>query len=73
MRAAFSDFWFLDYGFGFHLAAAARLAISLRSSGVIDSALALPPLSPPRRPRATAAGFFRLRGLVGWPVAAATI
>jgi hypothetical protein len=46
-----------------------------RSSGLSDAARAFPPLSPPRRPSATAAGFFRFgrdeaRG--DWPVAAAT-
>jgi hypothetical protein len=37
---------------------AAFLAISARFFAVNDCALAGPPLSPPRRPRATAAGFF---------------
>ncbi|MGO8945074.1 MAG: hypothetical protein ACLQJ7_15545, partial [Syntrophobacteraceae bacterium] len=41
-----------------HLAFAAFLAISLRCSGVSFSALALPPLRPPRLPSSTAAGFF---------------
>jgi hypothetical protein len=41
----------------FHLAFAALRAISDRSSGVSLSARALPPFSPPRRPRTTAAGF----------------
>ena len=41
-----------------HRARAAFLAASLRSSGVIFLARALPPASPPSLPRATAAGFF---------------
>jgi len=46
-----------------HRARAARLAKARRSSSVIWEKNALAPapaaLSPPRRPRATAAGFFR--------------
>jgi hypothetical protein len=41
-------------------AIAARSAISFRRSGVRALALAFPPLAPPKRPRATAAGFLRL-------------
>jgi hypothetical protein len=41
-----------------HRAAAAFWAIALRSLGVNLSARALPPMSPPKRPNATAAGFF---------------
>ena len=40
-----------------HRARAARLAISLRRFALSFSARALPPLRPPRRPSATAAGF----------------
>ena len=40
------------------LALAAFLALSLRSSLLSLAALALPPFSPPSRPRATASGFF---------------
>ena len=59
-------------GFAFQRAAAAHLAISDRCSGLMDSVRVLPPLRPPFRPRATAAGIIRrLRGAV--PVAAATI
>ena len=39
-------------------ALAALRAISLRSSAVSFAARALPPLRPPRRPSATALGFF---------------
>jgi len=39
-------------------AAAARCAISLRRRGLRASARARPPFAPPRRPRATACGFF---------------
>jgi len=41
-----------------HRAAAALAAISDRFSGVIEAARAFPPTLPPRRPKATAAGFF---------------
>jgi hypothetical protein len=41
-----------------HLAKTAFRALALRSSGVIFAARAGPPLSPPLRPRATAAGSF---------------
>ena len=41
-----------------HLAKTAFLALSLRCSGVSFAARALPPFRPPRRPNATAAGFF---------------
>ena len=43
-----------------HRALATFFADALLASGVILSALAGPPLSPPRLPRATAWGFFRL-------------
>jgi hypothetical protein len=43
-----------------HRAKTAFRALSLRSSGVILAARAGPPFLPPFRPRATAAGFFRL-------------
>ena len=49
--------------FGFCLAQRASTAfraLSLRSSGVSFLALAGPPFFPPKRPRATAAGFFFL-------------
>jgi len=48
---------------GFHLAIAAAFAICERCDFDKDSALALPPLRPPSRPSATAAGF--LSGLIG--------
>ena len=41
-----------------HRAAAAFFAISDRCSGVNFAARAFPPFLPPKRPRATAAGFF---------------
>lgn len=41
----------------FQRAAAAFLAIWARLAGLRLAALALPPLRPPRRPKATAAGF----------------
>ena len=41
----------------FHLALAAFFAISARFLADSFSALAFPPFNPPRRPRATAAGF----------------
>ena len=41
-------------------AVTAFLALSLRCSGLILAARAFPPIFPPLRPRATAAGFFRL-------------
>jgi hypothetical protein len=46
-----------------HLARTAFRALALRSSGVIFAALAGPPLRPPLRPRATAAGSFSLFGV----------
>ena len=46
----------------FHRVRAAFFAIDFRSSAVSFSARALPPLRPPSRPRATAAGFFSLGG-----------
>jgi len=46
-------------GLSFQRAAAARFAMSERSSGLKAAARARPPLSPPFRPSATAAGFFR--------------
>jgi len=53
---------------------AAFLAASLRAFFVIPFALALPPLSPPSLPRATAAGFLVLAGSAGAsPVAMAVI
>src|SRR5581483_6844578 len=42
----------------FHLASAARFAISDLRSAVSRAARSLPPLRPPSRPSATAAGFF---------------
>ena len=59
---------------------AARWAISLRSSGESFFALAIPPFLLPNFPRATAAGFFGLRGncnvfragFKGSPIAAST-
>src|SRR5688572_20633820 len=45
-----------------HRLAAAFLAMVLRFADVSFAARALPPLTPPRRPRATAAGFFFLGG-----------
>jgi hypothetical protein len=45
-----------------HRACTAFRALSLRSSGVIFSALALPPFKPPKRPNMTAAGFFLFVG-----------
>lgn len=41
-------------------ASTALRALALRSAAVSFAARALPPFSPPRRPRATAAGFFLL-------------
>jgi len=46
------------YGLCFHRAFAAFFAMSVRCAAVSLSALALPPLIPPSRPRATAAGSF---------------
>lgn len=46
------------YGFFPHRALAAFLAIAERFLGPSAAALATPPLRPPRRPSATAAGFF---------------
>ncbi|MGD0209793.1 MAG: hypothetical protein ABSC14_02290 [Desulfomonilia bacterium] len=60
----------------FHLAFAAFSAISLRFFGDSFSALALPPFNPPKRPNATAAGFFpggALASSLICPVASATI
>ena len=56
---------------GLHRALAAFRADSARSSAVIPFALAAPPFTPPRRPRATAAGFFNgtSGGGGSWPVA----
>lgn len=48
--------------FLFQRAAAARRALSERSSGVILAARALPPFKPPLRPSSTAAGFFPASG-----------
>ena len=45
-----------------HLAFAALRADSARSSGVMVAARALPPLTPPLRPSATAAGSFLCSG-----------
>ncbi len=57
-----------------HRALAAFLAASERSSAVIFAALAFPPLSPPKRPSATAAGFFFDFSFLGAsPVASCTI
>ncbi len=59
-----------------HLDFAAFLAIWLRFLGDSLSALTLPPFSPPRRPKATAAGFllwgFGLVGALAGSVAAST-
>ena len=52
------------WAFSPHLALAAFLAISFRCSGVSFSALALPPFTPPKRPRATAWGL-RVSSLAG--------
>jgi hypothetical protein len=46
-----------SYDLPSHRAEAAFLAISLRCSGVSESALAFPPFSPPSRPSVTALGF----------------
>ena len=66
-----------DHVFGLaQRAAAAFRAMALRCSGVSLAARALPPLRPPRRPRATAAGFFScLSGEAGgaFPVASSTM
>lgn len=58
-----------------HRACAAFFAISFRLFGESFSALALPPCKPPKRPRATAAGFFSLSGSFGGacPVASCMI
>jgi len=58
----------------FHRASAARRAAALRSSAVSFAARALPPLSPPFRPSATAAGSFPASGSNGGasPVASST-
>src|ERR1039457_5859772 len=48
-------------GLAFQRAAAAFLAMADRLAGLRAAARALPPLSPPLRPNATAAGFFRCR------------
>ena len=62
------------YSSFFHLALAALRAISLRCSGVSFLALAGPPFKPPRRPKATAAGFFMEGSCVGLSfVASSTI
>jgi hypothetical protein len=50
----------MDYGFFSHRALAAFAAICERFFGPSAAARAMPPFSPPRRPRATAAGFLRL-------------
>jgi hypothetical protein len=50
-------FCFLTFA---HLANTAFRALSLRSSAVMLAALAGPPIFPPLRPNATAAGFFFL-------------
>jgi hypothetical protein len=47
----------LFFFLAFHRAVAAFLAIATRSLAERLSALALPPLSPPSLPKATAAGF----------------
>jgi hypothetical protein len=47
-------------GRSFQRARAAFLALAARSSAVMLAARAGPPFLPPLRPRATAAGFFRL-------------
>src|SRR4051812_3385639 len=63
-------------GLRLHRAAAAFLAIVLRCSGVSFFARAFPPLFPPSRPSATAAGFlpwFGGGGAGAWPVAISTI
>ena len=53
----------------FHLALAAFFAIAFRLAGESFSALAFPPLRPPRRPSATAAGFFSggAAAAISWP------
>lgn len=60
----------LGYGF-FHRALAAFLAIRFRLDADKLAALAGPPFRPPRRPRATAAGF--LCWTWGSPVASETM
>jgi hypothetical protein len=63
------------YGFLLHLALAAACAMELRCSGLRFAALAVPPLRPPLRPRATAWGFFRGLRVLGCsfsPVAVST-
>jgi hypothetical protein len=50
----------------------ASCAIFFRLAGESFSALALPPLRPPKRPSATAAGFLVRTG-AGWPVDKATM
>lgn len=52
--------------------AAAAFAISARRSGVRLSALALPPFSPPFRPRATAAGSFSRSSARSFPPVASS-
>lgn len=52
--AASHELVFLDFQRG----CAAFLVISARFLGERHLALAFPPFSPPKRPRATAAGFF---------------
>jgi hypothetical protein len=67
--------WLVGYSGWCQRAAAAFLAISLRSAALSLAARALPPFAPPRRPRATAAGFFPSSGsgVVGSPTASPTI
>jgi len=52
------DGLYYGYSFFFHRASAAFLAISFFLFAESLAALAFPPFSPPKRPRATAAGFF---------------
>jgi len=59
-----------------HRALAAAAAMRWRSAGVMLAARALPPLRPPKRPSATAAGFFSGLGVSdgnGCPVDWATM
>ena len=64
--------WRSYSGFDFQRAAAAFFAMADRLAGLSAAARAFPPFRPPRRPRATAAGFFRWgRGTP--PVAACTM
>src|SRR5438309_3031257 len=64
---------FLGFWWSFQRVRAAFLAICLRRLAESFSALALPPFSPPSRPRDTAAGFFWGVDWVSSPAILATI